>query len=160
MRSGRRPSSEGTRLLFAGTISPTTRPVNGPTEGRQKRTRRKARQEEGRDTEPKKQNQQSYLMSYIYTQGRHKRPKGGLQTITNQNKRYSLIADRPKQPRRVVSNLPVRPLGGRAGGKHPRPPHRRRRPRSALRPVLHPVPPREVSVQEAAHHRGQQPIQL
>ena len=44
IRSGRRPISEGTRLLFAGTISPMMCPVDGPTEGRHEKTRRKTRQ--------------------------------------------------------------------------------------------------------------------
>ena len=43
MRSGRRPSPEGTRLLFAGTISPMMYLSGGPTEGRYDTTRRKAR---------------------------------------------------------------------------------------------------------------------
>ena len=34
MWSGRRPSPEGTRLLFVGTLSPITCSVDGPTEGR------------------------------------------------------------------------------------------------------------------------------
>ena len=42
MRAGRRPSPEGTRMLFAGTISPTICLGEGPTEGRHDTTRRKA----------------------------------------------------------------------------------------------------------------------
>ena len=42
IRAGRRPSPEGTRLLFAGTISPMICPDDGPTEGRHDKTRRKA----------------------------------------------------------------------------------------------------------------------
>ena len=54
MRSGRRPSPEGTRSLFAGTISPVIYPVDGPTEGRHDKTRRKTRQEtKGTETELK-----------------------------------------------------------------------------------------------------------
>ena len=34
MRAGRRPSPGGTKLLFAGTISPMICPVDGSTEGR------------------------------------------------------------------------------------------------------------------------------
>ena len=34
MRSGRRPSPEGTRWLFAGTINPMMCSVDGPTEGK------------------------------------------------------------------------------------------------------------------------------
>ena len=41
MHSGRRPIPEGTRLLFACTISPTKRPVDGPTERRHEKTRRR-----------------------------------------------------------------------------------------------------------------------
>ena len=36
MRSGRRPSPEGSRLLFAGTLSPMICPVDVPAEGRHK----------------------------------------------------------------------------------------------------------------------------
>ena len=43
--------SEETTLLFAGTISPTTCPAAGPTEGWRKKPRRKTAQEEGRDKE-------------------------------------------------------------------------------------------------------------
>ena len=43
MRTGRRPSPEGTRLLSAGTISPTLCLGDGPTEGRHDKTRRKKR---------------------------------------------------------------------------------------------------------------------
>ena len=46
MRAGRRPSPEGTRSLFAGTISPMICPGDGPTEGRHDKTRRKARKKE------------------------------------------------------------------------------------------------------------------
>ena len=52
--SGRRPSPTGTRLLFAGTISPMICPVDGPAEGRHEKTRRKIRQEEGRDGDSQK----------------------------------------------------------------------------------------------------------
>ena len=45
MHSGRWPSPEGTRLLFAGTISPVVCPGDGPTEGRHDETRRKTRQQ-------------------------------------------------------------------------------------------------------------------
>ena len=51
MRSGRKPSPEGTRLPFAGTISSMICPVDGPTGGRHKRTRQNTIQEEGRDME-------------------------------------------------------------------------------------------------------------
>ena len=46
IRSGRRPSPEGTRLLFAGPISPINMicPVDGPTVGRHEKTRRTTRQ--------------------------------------------------------------------------------------------------------------------
>ena len=58
MRSWRRPSPEGTRLLLAGTISPVMCSVDGPTEGRHDKTRRKTRKEKKRieqNTELKKQ---------------------------------------------------------------------------------------------------------
>ena len=51
LRSGRRPSPEETRLLFAGTISPMICPGDGPTEGRHDKTSRKARQEKKRRTQ-------------------------------------------------------------------------------------------------------------
>ena len=54
-RSGRRPSPEGIRLLFTGTISPRIFPVDGPIEGRHNNTRRKTRKEKKRaETELKK----------------------------------------------------------------------------------------------------------
>ena len=43
MRSGCRPSPEGTRLLFAGTIGLMICLGDVPTEGRHDKTRRKAR---------------------------------------------------------------------------------------------------------------------
>ena len=46
MRSGRRPSPEGARLLFAGPTSTMICPADGPTEGRYKKTRRDTRREE------------------------------------------------------------------------------------------------------------------
>ena len=50
MRSGRRPSPEGTRLLFAGAIvlSPMICQDDGPTESRHDKTRWKTRQEKKR----------------------------------------------------------------------------------------------------------------
>ena len=55
MRSGRRSSPEGTRLLFAGTISPMTYPYDRLTEGRQYKTTRNTGQEQeeekGADTQ-------------------------------------------------------------------------------------------------------------
>ena len=45
MRSGRRPGLEGTRSLFAGTISHVICPGDGPTEGCHDKTRRKTSQE-------------------------------------------------------------------------------------------------------------------
>ena len=78
MRSGRRPTPDGTRCccLLVRSVLPIYDicPVNGQTEGRHKKIRRKARQEEGRDR-AKKQNQQSYVQ--LVGQGHHKRPKGG-----------------------------------------------------------------------------------
>ena len=51
MRSGRRPSHEGARLLvFAGAISPMVCPVDESTEGRHEKTRRKARKEKKRES--------------------------------------------------------------------------------------------------------------
>ena len=69
---------KGTRLLFAGTISPVICPVDGPTEGRHDKTRRKTKQEEGRDTELK--NKTSSPMSIWWAQGRHMRPKKEAET--------------------------------------------------------------------------------
>ena len=54
MRAGRRPSPEGTRLLFAGTISPTICLGDGPTEGRHDKTRRKARKRKEKKNEETK----------------------------------------------------------------------------------------------------------
>ena len=54
MRTGRRPSPEGTRLLFAGTISPTICLGDGPTEGRHDKTRRKARKRKEKKNEETK----------------------------------------------------------------------------------------------------------
>ena len=54
MRSGRRPSPEGTRMLFAGTITQMLCLVDGPKEGRHDKTRLKTRQEnKGRGRENK-----------------------------------------------------------------------------------------------------------
>ena len=55
MRAGRRPSPEGTRLLFAGTISPMICLGDGPTEGRHDQTRRKA----GKEKEKKKKREET-----------------------------------------------------------------------------------------------------
>ena len=58
MRSGHRPSPEGTRLLIAGTISPMIYPGDGPTEGRHSKTTRKARkrkEKKRRGTETQKE---------------------------------------------------------------------------------------------------------
>ena len=55
MRAGRRPSPEGTRSLFAGTISPTMCLGDGPTEGRHDKTKRKAKKIMGERKEKKKQ---------------------------------------------------------------------------------------------------------
>ena len=51
MRSGRSPCPEGARLrlLFAGAISPILCPVDGPTEGRHDKNRRKTTQEKKRN---------------------------------------------------------------------------------------------------------------
>ena len=46
MRAGRRPSPEGTGLLFAGTISPMICLGDRPTEGLHDKTRRKARKKQ------------------------------------------------------------------------------------------------------------------
>ena len=69
MRSGRRPSPEGARLLVAGTINPMICPVDGPTKGRHGKTRRKTIQKRGQRQRAKKQNQQSYVQ--LADEGRH-----------------------------------------------------------------------------------------
>ena len=75
--SGRRPSPEGTKLAFAGTISPPTMcPLDAPTEGRHDEAKRKTRQEEGNDAEVKNTKQQCYYVQPV-GQGGHKRPNGG-----------------------------------------------------------------------------------
>ena len=80
VHSGSRPSPEGARLLFGGTISPMMCPVDGPAEGRHATTRRKTRKEkeEGRDTELKKTKQNKTKPAFPCPaggHGRHKRPK-------------------------------------------------------------------------------------
>ena len=45
LESGRRPSPEGTKLLFAGAISPMMHPGDGATEGRHDKIRRETRQD-------------------------------------------------------------------------------------------------------------------
>ena len=52
MRAGRRPSPEGTRLLFAGTVSPMISLGDGPTERRHDKSRR--RQAKKKRTEKKR----------------------------------------------------------------------------------------------------------
>ena len=78
MRAERRPSPEDTRLLSAGTTSPTICLGNGPTEGRHDKTRRKARKEQKKnkssDTELEKPNKHFYVQ--LVGQGRHERPEG------------------------------------------------------------------------------------
>ena len=82
MLAERRPSPEGTRSLFAGTISRTICVGDGPTEGRHDKTRRKARKkrilkkrrEESSDTELEKPNKHFYVQ--LVGQGRHERPEG------------------------------------------------------------------------------------
>ena len=66
MRSGRRPSPEGTRLLFAGTISC---PAGGPTDGRHTKTR----QEDKSRKKELTQNGQSYVQ--LVGEGRPKKAK-------------------------------------------------------------------------------------
>ena len=68
MLAERRPSPEGTRSLFAGTISRTICVGDGPTEGRHDKTRRKARKrrtrkEKKRATTQSSKNQTSISMS-------------------------------------------------------------------------------------------------
>ena len=68
-----------TRLLFAGISPPMIYLADGPTSGRYKNTRRKARREEGsRDkevttNEKRAENEQSYVQ--FVGQGRHNRHK-------------------------------------------------------------------------------------
>ena len=54
MRAVRRPSPEGTRLLFAGTVSPMICLRGGPTKGRHDKIRRKAREKKKRNEKRKK----------------------------------------------------------------------------------------------------------
>ena len=68
IRAGRRPSPEGTRLLFSGTISPTICLGDGPTEKRHNKTRHKARKTikmkkkgERSDTELEKRSKYFYV---------------------------------------------------------------------------------------------------
>ena len=77
MRLGRPPSPEGTRLMFAGTISPMICPGDGPTTQDQTEDKTK-KKEEGRDTALKKLNQKLHQNFYVQLvgQGRHKRHKG------------------------------------------------------------------------------------
>ena len=76
MRSGRKPSYKGTRLLFAGTIIPMTCPVHAQLKDDTERPDGRQEAKEGRDTRAEKQVQQSYSYVQLVGQGRHKRPKG------------------------------------------------------------------------------------
>ena len=83
MRAGRRPNLEGTRLLFAGTISRTICLGDGPTEGRHDKTRRKARKklEKKRKEKQKREQRRSektnkHFYVQLVGQGRHKRLEG------------------------------------------------------------------------------------
>ena len=62
MRPGRRPSPEGTMLLFAGTINRMIYSVDGPTEGRHEKIRRKT-EDKTRKGQRQRKNKTSVSMS-------------------------------------------------------------------------------------------------
>ena len=64
MRAGRRPSPEGTRLLFAGTISPMICLGDGPTEGGHDKT--SGRQENKTKKKKRAATQSSKKQTSIY----------------------------------------------------------------------------------------------
>ena len=55
MRAGRRPSPEGTKMMFAGTISPTICLRDGQTKERHDNTKRRARKEKKREEKKRKE---------------------------------------------------------------------------------------------------------
>ena len=97
MRSGRRPSPEGTRFLFAGMVSPMIREVDGPTERQHDKTRRKTRKEEGRDR-AKKQNKTSSPMSAWWAKDDTRDKKEGRdEGLKNNNKKTQQKVPKTKQ---------------------------------------------------------------
>ena len=69
MRAGRRPSPEGTRLLFAGTVSPMISLGDGPTERRHDKSRRKASKNEKKRIEQRHRARKTNKHFYVQLVG-------------------------------------------------------------------------------------------
>ena len=129
MRAGRRPSPEGTRLLFAGTISPMMCLGDGPTERGHYKTRRKARKKkknEKRATTQSSKNQTSFFYVQLVGQGRHtsseirqrERVKNNNNNHKDKNKRYekqNKLEHRVTQPMQGCRVRGYRGLGREQG---------------------------------------------